>query len=93
MTKIHIPEFRDLVCKYDLIFLSETHADEYDTVDLPGFEFFPKHRSNQYAKKSVDLCLLARNDVIPFIEELDSKSDFTPLFRYKKSVITQEKIH
>ena len=73
MTKIHIPEFRDLVSKYDLIFLSETDTDEYDTIDLPDFEFFPKHRSNQSAKKSGGLGLLARNYVIPLIEVPDSK--------------------
>ena len=70
MTKIHIPEFRDLVSKYDLIFSSEIHTDKYDTIDLPGFEFFPKHRSNKSAKKSGGLCLLVRNDAVPFIEEL-----------------------
>ena len=76
-----------------MIFLSGTHTDEYDAIDLPGFEFFQKHRSNQSAKKSGGLVLLARNDVIPFIEVLDSKSDFNQLFRIKKSLITQEKIY
>ena len=91
MTKIHIPEFRDLVSKYDLIFLSETRTDEYYTIDLPGFEFFLKHRSNQSAKKSRGLGLLARNDVIPFIEVIGNNSDFGQLFRIKKSLIAQEK--
>ena len=77
---MNVQEFRQLISNYDLIVLSETHTDEFDTIDIPGYTYFPKHRTKQSFKKSGGLGLLVYT-FLPNTVELQSKSDFDQWFR------------
>ena len=37
-------DFRELLEPFQLIFLTETHTDQFDTIVIPGFQVLTKHR-------------------------------------------------
>jgi hypothetical protein len=61
---------------YDIFCISETHLDSTDIVELNGYEFLSKHRSQKYKRKSGGIGIYVRKTLEPFIEILQNNSEY-----------------
>ena len=43
-TKLRQPDFLDTISKFEVICLTETHLDDYDTIDIPNYQAFWKNK-------------------------------------------------
>ena len=59
--KLYIPEFQTFVSNFDLIGFQETHCDDYDTLDLDGYNFLIKNRKHHMKRKSGGVALAYKN--------------------------------
>ena len=44
MNRMQYPEFIELLQKYDFICLTESKTDDFDTLNIPGYNFVLKYR-------------------------------------------------
>ena len=50
------PDFREFLEPFQLIFLTEAHAGQFDTIVIPGFLVLTKHRSKMIKKSGNSPC-------------------------------------
>ena len=50
--KLQYPEFRELVCNYDLFCVMETKLDKHDIVTVPGYTFLSQPRRQKFLRRS-----------------------------------------
>ena len=74
--KIDYPELNDLINRYDIFCVSETHIDTYDIVDIPGFVFFSHPRSREYKRKSGGIGIYVRSNISKFIHFEPASSEY-----------------
>ena len=87
LSKLKFPEFDDLLVSCDIICLTETKLDYFDSIDIPNFTCFRKNRLH-YKRKSGGIAVLIRNELtkcIKIIENIEYKKyiDETLLQNYK----------
>ena len=85
------PDFREFLEPFQLIFLTETHTDQFDTIVIPGFQVLTKHRSKMI-KKSGGIALAVNNNFgIDRIEHIENYNDYSYWFKLRKEHTQSDK--
>lgn len=83
--KIEYPDFVDMVKNYDVFYVSETHLDSTNIVDIPGYTFISKHRVQKYKPKSGGIGIYVTNKLFPFVDVFENKLEFVLWISSKKT--------
>ena len=62
ISKLNLPDFKLFISSYDVICLSETKLDQFDTVNIDGYKFIFANREIA-RRKSGGVCVLIKNDL------------------------------
>lgn len=73
---------------YDIFCVSETHLHFSDIVDIPGYTFISKHRTQNYKRKSGGIGIFVNNKLYPFIDILDNDSEYVLWISIKKPFLS-----
>ena len=73
-SKLIIPGFQSFISNFDIICLSETKLDQFDSVNINGFKFIFANRELA-RRKSGGVGVLIKNDLWPYIKVLDDKNE------------------
>jgi hypothetical protein len=82
--KSEFPDFAYLVQKYDIFGAVETKLDIYDVVNIEGYHFINKPRKQKYVRKSGGLGVFIRNDIVKYVEFIDTESEYVLWLKLKK---------
>ena len=82
--RIQYPDFCETVCKYDIFFVSETHLDCFDIINLNGYDFISKPRTQKYFRKSGGLGAFVKHEFKNYIETIDSESEYVMWLKLQK---------
>jgi exonuclease III len=74
--RIEYPDFVAFIGNYDIFCISETHTDNNDIVDITGFTYFAKHRTQQYLRKSGGIGIYVRDNIAPHVTLHSSRSEY-----------------
>ena len=72
-SKLLYPEFEDFLDKYDIICVTESKLDKFDSIKLDNYSIMTNNRSI-FKSKSGGIALLFRNDLCSYVK-LVAKSD------------------
>jgi hypothetical protein len=73
---LNYPEFVDFISSFDIFCVSETHLDISDIVDINGYTFLSKHRTQSYRRKSGGIGIYVRNEISSFVDILHNNSEY-----------------
>ena len=85
------PDFQDFVTKYDLLFISETKLDIHDSISIPNYTFISKPRKQKAIRKSGGLGVFVKNEILQFVEELTTGSEYVFWIKIAKSYTNDDK--
>ena len=85
------PDFQAFGTKYDLLFISETKLDIYDSISIPKYTFISKPRKQKAIRKSGGLGVFVKNEFLPFVEELTTGSEYVFWIKIAKSYTNDDK--
>ena len=85
------PDFQDFVTKYDLLFISETKLDIHDYISIPNYTFISKARKLKVIRKSGGLGVFVKFEILPFVEELTTGSEYVLWIKIAKSYANDDK--
>ena len=91
-SKLIIPEFRSNLSKYSIICLSESKLDDIDNdfvsneLNKLGFSVYFKNRQSVSNYRSGGLCVIIKNDILPFVSILETGSKLVQWFKIDKSL-------
>lgn len=90
-SRLIVPEFQDLICKYDLIFLTETKAGEGDIFDLPyGYKIKMKNRS-KCLSKSGGIAVIYKKQLEQYLKFFKSDSEYVMWMLLSKQLMGGDK--
>ena len=69
-----------------LPFVLETDLNDSDIVDIDGYIFFAKHRSQVYKRKSGGIGIYVREDIAPFVNVLENNTEYILWINIKKNI-------
>jgi hypothetical protein len=70
--------------------VSETHLDSFDIVDINGYTFLSKHRTQSYRRKSGGIGIYVRDEISPFVEILQNNSEYILWVSISKELTKQD---
>ena len=74
--RLNYPEFLDFLHKYDIMCVTETKTDDSDDVNIEGYAFLSKHRSQAYKRKSGGIGVYVRNEISQYINVVHGESEY-----------------
>ena len=83
--KLDFPDFIDYLQNYDIISFAETKLDEYDQLDIPGFN--PPYLNNRVTKSNVNsggIAVAFKSRIENFFQKDDSHTSETVLWFEEK---------
>jgi hypothetical protein len=78
------PDFVDYITSYDIFCIAETHLDDTDIVDIPGYIFLAKHRKQSYKRKSGGIGMYIKENLSPFVDFVESNSEYALWIKIKQ---------
>ena len=76
INRLKIPEFVELINKYDIFVCSECKIDNLDVINVNGYSFLSQPRKQQYFRKSGGVGFFIKNSINNLIEILPTDSDY-----------------
>ena len=86
INKLLLPEFHSLISEYDLIGLQESKTDSLDTLNIPGYKLFCKHRKDIAKKKSGGIILVYKECLDKYVTFIESESKQVLWFKLSNSL-------
>lgn len=86
--KLLYPDFSDYINKFDIICLSETHLDKFDSIYIPGYQFYSKERKQKYRRKSGGIGILVKNTIVHSVSVIDCSSEYILCLKFKQATHT-----
>ena len=86
INKLFLPEFHSLIAEYDIIGLQESKTDSLDTLNIPGYKLFCKHRKNFAKKKSGGIILVYKECLDKYVTFIESESKQVLWFKLSNSL-------
>ena len=86
MNKLLLPEFHSLIAEYDIIGLQESKTDSLDTLNIPGYKLFCKHRKDIAKKKSGGIILIYKECLDKYVTFIESESKQVLWFKLSNSL-------
>ena len=83
--RIKYPDFVEFINNYDIFSASETHIDDTDIVDIPGFVFFANNRKQKYKRKSGGIGVYVKDYLAPFIDRIEDNSEYILWLKINKT--------
>ena len=80
-SKLCIPEFQSFISNFDLIGFQETFCDDYDSLDLEGYNVLVKNRKHRMKKKSGGIALAYKKCFEQYIKYVESDSKLVLWFQ------------
>lgn len=80
-SKLLIPEFQSQICDFDIVGLQETKCDDYDTLDIPGFNIFAKHRKSYMRRKSGGIAVAYKKWLEQYLSPIETDSKLVLWFQ------------
>ena len=74
--RLNYPEFINYIEKHDFVCVTETNTDSSDIVDLNGFTYFSKHRTQHYLRKSGGIGVYVRTSIAKHVEVISNDSEY-----------------
>ena len=75
LSKLKIPDFLDFVKQYEIICISESKLDQYDFIEVPGFQCFTLNRGGKKKNRSGGIALLVNEEICKYVEVLKGLSN------------------
>ena len=82
--RLKFPEFIDFIYSYDIICITETHLDNTDIIDVPNYTFIAKNRTQTYLRKSGEIGVFVKNDILHGTETKKSNSEYVLWLKISK---------
>jgi len=76
INRLKIPEFTELINKYDVFVCSECKLDNLDVINVNGYSFLSQPRKQQYLRKSGGVGFFIKNSINNLIEIIPTDSDY-----------------
>lgn len=80
------PDFVDYITSYDIFCIAETHLDDTDIVDIPGYIFLAKHRKQSYKRKSGGIGMYIKENLSPFVDFVENNSEYALWIKIKQNL-------
>ena len=95
VSKLNNPDFIEFISLYDIICLTETKIDQYDTIDVEGFTILPCVIRQNCKSKSGGICVLVRDCFCKYVKVIDpvyfsSHSDFVMWFTVDEKLLFEK---
>ena len=73
-SKLHCPDFIDVLNEYDIVCFAETKTDRADIpiIDIPGFICYIKNRTDLTIRRSGGIAIYVKQELSPFVHLIDS---------------------
>ena len=84
--RLNYPEFVEFIEKHDIFCVLETHLNDSDIVDIDGYVFFAKHRSQVYKRKSGGIGIYVRENIALFVNILENDTEYTLWININKHI-------
>ena len=78
------PDFREFLEPFQLIFLTQTHTDQFDSIVIPCFEVITKHKSKMIMKSGGMALAVSNNFGIYRTEHVQNHNDYSYWFKIRK---------
>ena len=94
MLKIKNPDFVELICKHDIIFLNECWLSSTSSVEISNYTCFlkPRKKRKRAKRDSGGLCILVRNNLIKHLEKVDWNFEDGFILKSKYPCRTNDKL-
>ena len=69
-SKLKFPDFCDYIQEYGFIGINETKLDEFDTLEIEGYNIFCLNRNNKKAVRSGGVALLVKSNLCKYVQIL-----------------------
>ena len=73
-SKLKFPDFYDFINGYDILGINETKLDEYDSIEIEGYEVFCLHRKCKKSRLSGGVASLVKKGICKYVEVLKGSS-------------------
>ena len=73
-SKLKFPDFCYYIQEYDFIGINETKLDEFDTLEIEGYNIFCLNRNNKKAVRSGGVALLVKSNLCKYVQILHGSS-------------------
>ena len=69
-SKLKAPVFEETICHHNMIVLTETKLDDFDSIHINNFQFINNNRKN-IKKASGGVAVLDHNSISSYVTEMD----------------------
>ena len=76
-----------MVFEHDILCVIETHLDQFDCVDIPGYVFFSQPRTQAYKRKSGGIGIYVKDSISKFVKIDKSCNDYILWLRLDKILL------
>lgn len=84
--RIQYPDFCELVGKYDIFCVNETKLDDFDTINIDGYDFLSQCRKQAYIRKSGGIGVFIKQTISSYVSIVESDSDYVMWFKISKTL-------